>query len=56
MSNNEGHLVDLVTKLKELLLGQPSQPGLPSGEDDSTSQSEQVLHFVRRVEPEGGER
>jgi hypothetical protein len=43
---NEG-LLDLVAKLKEILLG-PKQ----GGQNDDSKQSEQVLHFVRRQEPE----
>ena len=46
MTEPEG-LFDLVTKLKEILLSRG-----PTGADDDSAQSEQVLHFVRREEPE----
>lgn len=43
----------LLARLKEVLLSQPHAS--EGGEDDTTAQAEQVLHFVRRVEEEDGD-
>ena len=50
MKNTDRANPSLLDRLKEVLLGaKPHDSSLP-GEDDRTAQSEQVLHFVRRVE------